>query len=144
MLWAIMLVVVLCGAAAQPLYEAELIFPAEKFHNHSSTIVETPQGDLLAAWFHGKGERNDDTLVISGARKKKGATTWSAPFLMADNKNLPEGAVFTSDSMQFKITYAGGGGHDVIITRQGGPATPTPTPGPMKFKSLVPMVARES
>jgi len=90
MLSAIMLVVALCGAAAQPLYEAELIFPAEKFHNHSSTIVETPQGDLLAAWFHGKGERNDDTLVISGARKKKGATTWSAPFLMADNKNLPD------------------------------------------------------
>lgn len=90
MLSAIMLAVALCGAADQPLYEAELIFPAEKFHNHSSTIVETPQGDLLAAWFHGKGERNDDTLVISGARKKKGATTWSAPFLMADNKNLPD------------------------------------------------------
>jgi predicted neuraminidase len=90
MLIGILLGVLLSGAGRQPLYEAELIFPPEKFHNHSSTIVETPQGDLLAAWFHGKGERSDDTLVISGARKKKGAANWSAPFLMADNKNLPD------------------------------------------------------
>lgn len=48
MLSSMMLAVTLFGAAAQPLYEAELIFPAEKFHNHSSTIVETPKGDLLA------------------------------------------------------------------------------------------------
>ena len=90
MLLATVFTVALLGAADQPLYEAEMIFPPEKFHNHSSTIVETPKGDLIAAWFHGQGERHDDTLVISGARKKKGATGWSAPFLMADNKNLPD------------------------------------------------------
>ena len=90
MILALWLAMTLCSPVAQPLYEAELIFPAEAFHNHSSTIVETPQGDFLAAWFHGKGERNDDTLVISGARKKKGAAVWSAPFLMADNKDLPD------------------------------------------------------
>lgn len=73
-----------------PLYEAEFIFPPEDFHNHSSSIVETAGGDLIACWFHGKGERTDDTLVISGARKNKGATAWSAPFLMADNQNLPD------------------------------------------------------
>lgn len=73
-----------------PLYEAEFIFPPEDFHNHSSSIVETPGGDLLACWFHGKGERTDDTLVIRGARKNKGASEWSAPFIMADNQNLPD------------------------------------------------------
>ena len=78
------------AAPDAPLYEAEFLFPPEPFHNHSSSIVETPGGDLIACWFHGKGERTDDTLVISGARKSKGQESWSAPFLMADNKNLPD------------------------------------------------------
>lgn len=73
-----------------PLHEEEFIFPPEAFHNHSSSIVETAGGDLICCWFHGKGERTDDTLVISGARKKKGAKEWSAPFIMADNKPLPD------------------------------------------------------
>ncbi len=87
-------VILVAGAirarAQSPLYEAEQIFPPEPFHNHSASIIETPDGDLLACWFHGKGERTDDTLVISGARKRKGESKWSAPFLMADNKNLPD------------------------------------------------------
>ncbi|MFO0425642.1 MAG: exo-alpha-sialidase [Planctomyces sp.] len=72
------------------LYESELIFPPEDFHNHSSGIVETPEGDLITCWFHGKGERTDDTLVISGSRRNHGEKSWSAPFLMADNKGLPD------------------------------------------------------
>lgn len=71
-------------------YESEFIFPPEDFHNHSSSIVETPEGDLIVCWFHGKGERKDDTLVISGARKNKGSDTWSEPFVMADNHGLPD------------------------------------------------------
>lgn len=85
-----MVSLVFLAAADAPLYEAEFIFPREDFHNHSSSIVETAEGDLIACWFHGIGERTDDTLVISGARKNKGATAWSAPFLMADNYNLPD------------------------------------------------------
>lgn len=81
---------VLSAAMGAPVYESQLIFPPEDFHNHSSSIVETPEGDLIVCWFHGKGERTDDTLVISGARKNKGDTVWSAPFLMADNHNLPD------------------------------------------------------
>jgi predicted neuraminidase len=87
---AVLLPLILFWAAEEPLHEAELVFPPEKMHNHASTIVETPKGDLLVAWFHGKGERRDDTLVISGARRKKGTANWSAPFLLADNKNLPD------------------------------------------------------
>jgi predicted neuraminidase len=78
------------AAPETPLYESEFLFPPEDFHNHSSSIVETAEGDLIACWFHGKGERTDDTLVISGARKNKGAASWSAPFVMADNHNLPD------------------------------------------------------
>ncbi|QDT49092.1 hypothetical protein Pan258_31390 [Symmachiella dynata] len=75
---------------AAPLYEAELVFPGEPKHNHSPGIVETADGDLLVCWFHGVGEKTDDSLVIRGARKKRGADQWSAPFLMADNQNLPD------------------------------------------------------
>jgi predicted neuraminidase len=90
MLLELIVSAVLLAAPEEALYEAELIFPPENFHNHSSSLVETPGGDLIACWFHGKGERTDDTLVISGARKNKGETAWSAPFLMADNRNLPD------------------------------------------------------
>ena len=72
------------------LFEGELIFPPNEFHNHGSTIVETQEGDLIAAWFHGQGERQSDDVVIQGARKRKGASTWSEPFLMADTPGLPD------------------------------------------------------
>jgi predicted neuraminidase len=80
----------LAVAGDGPLYSAELLFPPERFHNHASSVVETPEGDLLACWFHGKGERTDDTLVIRGARLRKGASQWSAPFLMTDTRDLPD------------------------------------------------------
>ena len=75
---------------AAPEFQETLIFPPEKLHNHSSSIVETPEGNLIAAWFHGQGEKTDDTLVVLGARKQKGEDTWSAPFVLADNPGLPD------------------------------------------------------
>ena len=73
-----------------PLYEAGLVFPREPKRNHSPGLVEIPNGDLLACWFHGDREKGDDSLVIRGARKKRGEDEWSAPFTMADNQNLPD------------------------------------------------------
>ncbi len=70
--------------------DSELIFPPNTFHNHGSSIVETPQGDLIAAWFHGSGERQSDDVLIQGARKKAGAKEWSVPFVMADTPDLPD------------------------------------------------------
>jgi len=58
--------------AQAPFYEAELVFPTEKWHNHASCIVEAPNGDLLVTWYHGSGERNADDVIIEGARKVKG------------------------------------------------------------------------
>ena len=43
---------------------------------------------------------------------------------------LNEGATFTAGGFRFKITYQGGAGNDVIITRQADPTTPTPSPTP--------------
>ncbi len=76
--------------AEQPFLTAELIFPLEHWHNHASMIVELPGGDLLTCWFHGSGERTADDVVILGARLKKGARTWSAPFLLADTPGYPD------------------------------------------------------
>ena len=83
--------VVLCAASlGQPFCESELIFPFDPLHNHSSCIVETPRGDLLTVWFHGTGERTADDVLLQGARKRNGESSWSAPFVMADTPELPD------------------------------------------------------
>ena len=76
--------------AAQPQFSSELIFPLESWHNHSSSVVETPKGDLLVCWFHGSGERTADDVLIRGARWSRSKRTWSAPFTMADAPGFPE------------------------------------------------------
>jgi predicted neuraminidase len=73
-----------------PFLESELIFPLEHWHNHASCIVECPNGDLLVCWFHGSGERTADDVKIEGARKRRGAKTWSPRFTMADTPGYPD------------------------------------------------------
>jgi predicted neuraminidase len=68
----------------------ELIFPPQSEHSHGSSLVLLPNGDMLAAWFQGSGERTADDVRIMGARMKKGVDSWSTPFLIADTKNLPD------------------------------------------------------
>jgi len=75
---------------AQPIYKDESIFPLQKKHVHGSSIVECSNGDLLACWFHGSGERTADDVLIQGARLKKGAKKWSPVFLMADTPGFPD------------------------------------------------------
>jgi predicted neuraminidase len=74
-----------------PLYEAELIFPLETWHNHASCIVELPNTDLLVCWFHGSGERTADDVKIEGARLRKGRRQWGPRFVMADTPGFPDG-----------------------------------------------------
>jgi len=68
----------------------ELIFPYQHEHVHGSSIVLLPNGDKLACWFQGSGERNADDVRVMGARLVKGASSWTTPFLMADTKGLPD------------------------------------------------------
>ncbi len=77
-------------AAAAPEFSSELIFPLEHWHNHSSSIVELPNGDLLVCWFHGSGERTADDVLIQAARWNKAAGKWSEPFTLADTPGFPE------------------------------------------------------
>ncbi len=77
-------------AGEKPFFRSELIFPLEHWHNHASSIVELPNGDLLVCWYHGSGERQADDVVILGARKRKVARRWSRPFLMEDVPGYPD------------------------------------------------------
>ncbi len=74
----------------KPFLESELIFPLEHWHNHASSIVECPNGDLLVCWFNGSGERTADDVKIEGARKRRGARAWSPRFTMADTLGYPD------------------------------------------------------
>jgi predicted neuraminidase len=78
------------AASAAPLYESELIFPQEHWHNHSSSIVELPNGDFLVCWFHGSGERTADDVVIEAARFSRKSGKWGAPFVIADTPGFPD------------------------------------------------------
>src|SRR5687767_606917 len=75
---------------SDPFLTSELIFPLEHWHNHASMVVELPNGELFVCWFHGSGERTADDVVVRGARLRKGARTWSAPFLLADTPAYPD------------------------------------------------------
>src|ERR1700759_96528 len=87
----LLLILVMRAIAAEPpLYRAELIFPLEKWHNHSSSIVELPNGDLLVCWFHGSGERTADDVVIEAARWSKRTGHWGTPFIIADTPAFPD------------------------------------------------------
>ena len=77
-------------AFATPQHSAELIFPLEYWHNHSSSIVELPNGDLLVCWFHGSGERTADDVLIQASRWNHTTQIWSAPFTLADTPGFPE------------------------------------------------------
>jgi len=66
------------------------IFPLVSQHVHGSTVVELPNGDLLAAWFQGSGERWADDVAIMGARLKAGEESWSKIFIMADVPGFPD------------------------------------------------------
>jgi len=66
------------------------IFPLQAQHCHGSTIAELPNGDLLAAWFQGSGERKSDDVIIMGARFSRKTGQWCEPFLMADTPGFPD------------------------------------------------------
>jgi len=78
------------GSAAEPFLRTELLFPLESWHNHGSSLVEAPNGDLFAAWFHGSGERKADDVRIEGARLRRAQKQWSARFTLADTPGYPD------------------------------------------------------
>jgi predicted neuraminidase len=73
------------GTARSPaILEAGPIFERAPFPScHASTIVETPSGALVAAWFGGTDERHPD-VSIHTSRREAGAGRWNPPVSVAD------------------------------------------------------------
>jgi len=71
-------------------YQAELIFPLEEWHNHASSLVELPNGDIFAVWYHGSGERTADDVEIQAALLRRGARSWTSRYTIADVKGFPD------------------------------------------------------
>lgn len=70
------------------LREAEFIFRTASFPScHASTIVETETGELLAAWFGGTREGDDDVEIWLSARANGGG--WSQPRPMTQFPEIP-------------------------------------------------------
>jgi predicted neuraminidase len=85
-----LLVLASIARAEQPVFERGPIFPANPKHNHASSVVETGDGRLLAAWYSGGGEREADDVVIEGAWLEKGKSAWGPKFVMADTPGYPD------------------------------------------------------
>jgi predicted neuraminidase len=89
----------LLGASApradSVLHRERFIFAGERGHVHASSIVETPNGSLIAVWyengppndayyFRGGDEDKSDDVRIAGARLPRGGAAWDAPFVISD------------------------------------------------------------
>lgn len=59
-------------------------------YKHPASITELPNGDLVIAYFGGSGEYEADTRVHL-TYKRKGTDKWTAPVVISDNPEVPEG-----------------------------------------------------
>ena len=54
-------------------------------YKHPASITELANGDLLVAFFSGKGEYHDDSAAVYGSRLTRGSRRWSTPVVLARN-----------------------------------------------------------
>jgi len=84
--------VIISTGQAQISLKGEFIFKPDKAkhgHTHASSLIECPDGSLLACWYEGKSDRSAD-VHIQAARLLKGHKTWSQDFLLADTPMLSD------------------------------------------------------
>jgi len=73
--------------SAQGVVDREFIYETAPFPSaHASTIVETRDGSLLAAWFGGTAERNPDVGIWLSRREAGG---WTAPVEVVNGVQSP-------------------------------------------------------
>ena len=98
---------VLSCPAAEAFRTSEFIFEPEAWHNHSSSIVELPNGDLFACWYHGSGERTADDVKVEAARLRRGTSKWEPRFTLADTPGFPDTnpALFVDRSSRFWLLW---------------------------------------
>ena len=98
------------SGTAQDAFRSESVFTGDRGHVHASSIVETPSGSLLVAWyengdpqgpgpFEGQDMDKRQDVRISAARRAPGATTWSRPYTLADTTDLRAVLTLTPDAV---------------------------------------------
>jgi len=87
--------------------DGELLFPIEKVHNHASTVVELPNGDLFTVWYRGSGERTADDVDVRFSRLAKGGKSWTPPRVIADTPHFPDcnPAVFVDSARKLWLLW---------------------------------------
>lgn len=77
-----------------PYFRSELIFEPGSIAGypscHASTLVELPDGELLAAWFAGSAEGAKDVAEL-GARLAPDSSAWSKPQVLVDTPGKADG-----------------------------------------------------
>lgn len=76
--------------ADEPVFSSRFVFPFDAQHNHAPGLAELPNGDLIASWYRGSGERKADDVAVLGSRLKSGGESWSPSFVMADTPGFPD------------------------------------------------------
>lgn len=67
----------------------EYIFPADSITKscHASTVLPLSDGNVLAAWFGGKHEKDKSVEIYISMRNKNG--DWSEPITVSENNDIP-------------------------------------------------------
>ncbi|WP_304957701.1 family 78 glycoside hydrolase catalytic domain [uncultured Duncaniella sp.] len=90
----------------------EFLYESTSFPEcHGATIVELPNGDLVAAYFGGTKEKNPDCCIWV-SRKPKGAVGWTAPEIAADG-------VFDLDDPTVKLAGLSGINSETTLATAG-------------------------
>lgn len=77
-------------SAESAVFSSRMLFPLHPQHNHAPGLAELSDGELIASWYRGSGERSADDVAVYGARLKPGQNDWGPEFLMADTPGFPD------------------------------------------------------
>jgi predicted neuraminidase len=118
----------LAGTLAFPLFAAQNAIATNEFiyerapypECHASTIVETDQHDLVAAWFGGTKEKNPD-VCIWVARYDQAKKAWTTPVEVANGVRAGEPRVPTWNPVLFQPR----GGAPLMLFYKVGPSPQT-------------------
>lgn len=110
------------GVFAAPVFQSDFLFERNERYpeSHGSSIVELPDGDLLAAWYAGSREKGSDVAILA-VRRERGQDHWEASTVLADDPQRSEGnpVLFVDKQgtvwLFYNVMYGSGEGR----TRQG-------------------------
>jgi predicted neuraminidase len=86
--------------------------------SHAATLVETPAGDLLCAWFNGPGEGEPETNIVL-SRLPAGSDTWTVPSPISSDPEHSEQnpLLFVAPSGEIWLLHTSNEPHDQTSSR---------------------------